>query len=179
MTNFKFPPYFDYEPFFTKQLNEDARKKQVELWESLILAFFAAIQKNELDVSTALDNVPFRNSKINRGLDRAQLVEYLDGLAKKEKAVWINKEKTRCRIVWKSVKEWGELIHTAMKKRGALRSTYPFGMIVYDDENSEEVWYRMPMDLFKDAMLYLQKKGKAVLSELDSPDLRYASVTFI
>lgn len=63
--SFQWPWQYDFPPFFTVQPNTDTRRKQLEAWCDLVLAYHRATKTYLLDVNEAQSSPLFCNSKIN------------------------------------------------------------------------------------------------------------------
>ncbi|KAL5006014.1 hypothetical protein ScPMuIL_017172 [Solemya velum] len=65
MADFEWPWQYNFPPFFTIQPNIDTRKKQLEAWCSLVLAFHRHNKSYSLDITEAQTTPLFYNKKIN------------------------------------------------------------------------------------------------------------------
>lgn len=103
-TKFEFPSYYNLPPFFSVQPILNTRKKQSQLWGDLILSWCRHHKIFELNVADASATPLFHNASINRRLPPEGIVTFIDDLVAAGSAEWVNREKTKCSILWKSVK---------------------------------------------------------------------------
>ena len=66
---FQWPWQYEFPPFFTVQPNTDTRRKQLDAWCDLVLAYHRVTKSYLLDVNEALSSPLFFNSKINSILE--------------------------------------------------------------------------------------------------------------
>ena len=74
-SSFQWPWQYDFPPFFTIQPNTDTRRKQLDAWCDLVLAYHRTTKSYLLDVNEALSSPLFYNSKINSILIRLPFVD--------------------------------------------------------------------------------------------------------
>uniref|UniRef100_A0A7R9TKY5 Vacuolar protein-sorting-associated protein 25 n=1 Tax=Micromonas pusilla TaxID=38833 RepID=A0A7R9TKY5_MICPS len=111
-SDFAFPDFFDYPPYFTVQPTPETFRKQCELWKSLVLrycAHHALFVLNLDDVSLPL----FDNPNVKRRLTLDARRTFVDALVADGNATWLDDDggddgKHRALILWRSVPEWGE-----------------------------------------------------------------------
>lgn len=92
-TGFVFPSCYSFPPFFTLQRNLDTRKKQLDLWFSLVLNWCRFHRVRRLSVGDALDSDLFRNRHTlagERRLSPQAAVDVLRDLVRKGRAEWIS-----------------------------------------------------------------------------------------
>ncbi|CDW58353.1 ESCRT-II domain containing protein [Trichuris trichiura] len=75
------------------QPNVETRRKQLEAWASLVLKYAEEKKISQLVVLDAQQCELFHNVKLN------------------SRVIWMDKQRSRCRIYWKSPAEWAELIY--------------------------------------------------------------------
>ena len=63
--SFQWPWQYDFPPFFTVQPNTDTRRKQLDAWCDLVLAYHRSTKTYLLDTNEAQSSPLFNNSKIN------------------------------------------------------------------------------------------------------------------
>jgi len=177
MTSFKFPPVYNYEPFWTIQNHENQRKKQIELWGNLVLAFMKAINKTEMDVITTLDTPLFNNKKLQRRLRKMDAEMIIDNLVATNNAKWLDDQKIRARIIWRTPEQWGTIIYKYIDGIGQNGNVLTFEELINGDEVKKQPFYKIQPDVFLEAVLDLQTKGKARVYQ--NPTLIESGVKFI
>ena len=117
---FLYPTIYNFPPFFTRQVNSDTWKKQLQLWSDLILSYFRHHKKYQMNVREALMSEPFKNASIGRSLKAPVLVEILDHLAAEGNVEWLmtagskgggsSENKEFCLVMWRSPSEWAKVM---------------------------------------------------------------------
>ncbi|KFD68200.1 hypothetical protein M514_06173 [Trichuris suis] len=141
MSTFTWPWQYSFPPFFTLQPNVETRRRQLEAWASLVLKYAEEKKISQLVVLDAQQCELFHNVKLNRKLNLDGITSVLDCLRDKEKLVferrslnvsitlafawnalsrviWLDKQRSRCRIYWKSPAEWAELVYDWASRLG-------------------------------------------------------------
>ncbi|KAK8898871.1 Vacuolar protein-sorting-associated protein 25 [Tritrichomonas musculus] len=168
MKNFKFPDYFDYPPFWTKQPNEEMFEKQVELWSSLICSFCKTINKSKIEINTVLDSPLFTNEKIKRRLSRETLMAILEKMEKIGLVRFVS-ERTSAIIFWISIDDWAKKLLDYANKYG--NGPYTFYELVEGDSAPNRPFKGMDYETCAEVVNYLESQGKAIHSNKDKPAL--------
>ncbi|KAI2658886.1 Vacuolar protein-sorting-associated protein 25 [Labeo rohita] len=126
--SFEWPWQYNFPPFFTLQPNVDTRQKQLAAWCSLVLSYCRHRKLYTLDVLEAQESPVFNNKKIERKLSVEAIQVVFEELRKKGNLEWLDKNKSRCLIMWRRPEEWGKLIY-----QWALQADGKAEMITMDD----------------------------------------------
>ena len=154
---------FNFPPFFTIQPNIETRKVQMEAWTSLILTYCKNKRVFKLDVSRALQEQPFQNPALSRGLNQESLETVFEYMREKGKLEWIDKNKGRCFLLWHSPSEWANMIHSWAAETGHINSVCTFYEIISSDETRSLPFHNMDPDFLRRCLKILEKEGKAVI----------------
>uniref|UniRef100_A0A8C4ZWT2 Vacuolar protein-sorting-associated protein 25 n=1 Tax=Gadus morhua TaxID=8049 RepID=A0A8C4ZWT2_GADMO len=109
--SFEWPWQYNFPPFFTLQPNVDTRQKQLAAWCSLALAYCRHHKLYTLDVMESQESPVFNNKKIERKLSTEAIQVVFEELRKKGNLDWLDKNKSRCLVMWRRPEEWGKLIY--------------------------------------------------------------------
>ncbi|CAI5658318.1 unnamed protein product [Oreochromis niloticus] len=109
--SFEWPWQYNFPPFFTLQPNVDTRQKQLAAWCSLALSYCRHHKLYTLDVMEAQESPMFNNKKIERKLSMEAIQVVFEELRKKGNLEWLDKNKSRCLVMWRRPEEWGKLIY--------------------------------------------------------------------
>uniref|UniRef100_A0A8C6Q139 Serine/threonine-protein kinase WNK4 n=1 Tax=Nothobranchius furzeri TaxID=105023 RepID=A0A8C6Q139_NOTFU len=109
--SFEWPWQYHFPPFFTLQPNVDTRQKQLAAWCSLVLSYCRHHKLYTLDVMEAQESPVFNNKKMERKLSVEAIQVVFEELRKKGNLEWLDKNKTRCLVMWRQPEEWGKLMY--------------------------------------------------------------------
>uniref|UniRef100_A0A3P8VD48 Vacuolar protein-sorting-associated protein 25 n=1 Tax=Cynoglossus semilaevis TaxID=244447 RepID=A0A3P8VD48_CYNSE len=107
--SFEWPWQYNFPPFFTLQPNVDTRQKQLAAWCSLALTYCRHHKLYTLDIMEAQESPVFNNKKIER-IIKTTMNELLIVLTSGN-LEWLDKNKSRCLVMWRRPEEWGKLIY--------------------------------------------------------------------
>ena len=169
MSGFKFPDCYKYPPFWTLQVNPEQKAKQIELWSNLICAYMKSQDLYEFDISAAQEMPLFSNEKINRTLPKIALVAILDEMVKAGNAEWLNEMKSRVRIIWRTLEQWGNIFYKWAVESGQCGTMFTIHELREDSVSSEE-FHMMNPEIMVQALKHLEAKGKAKFFQRPSID---------
>ena len=150
---------------YTLQPSADTREKQLQLWADIVLKAHAAA-KESLMVPATWDL--FSNASIDRSLPAEGLAEVMQFLVERGNAEWDNDDRTRARLIFKSVEALASEIYLYAQKQ-ALQ-----GMIVtvYElhsaDEHAGSGFFGTDPVLFLRALDALEQEGKCTVFQGES-----------
>ncbi|KAK3529205.1 hypothetical protein QTP70_021428 [Hemibagrus guttatus] len=136
--SFEWPWQYNFPPFFTLQPNVDTRQKQLAAWCSLALSYCRNRKLYTMDVLEAQESPMFNNKKIERKLSVEAIQVVFEELRKKGNLEWIDKNKTRCLIMWRRPEEWGKLIYQWVSKNGMANSVFTLYELSNSDDTGSE-----------------------------------------
>jgi ESCRT-II complex subunit VPS25 len=183
MNNLKETPWqYDFPPFFTLQINEKTRLKQVDAWCDLIISYCKQNRIFILDLIEAQTSDLFYNKKIDRKLavDFIQLV--IDELVRTGKAEWINvdtghsnetKSKKKhqssklCIILWHTIDEWSKLIYDYVCRQALQNTVCTYFELTESEDCCKEEFFKLNIEILRKALRNLEKQNKAEVFQLD------------
>lgn len=172
----EFPWQYNFPPFFTIQPNEDTKKKQLEVWCDLVLAYCKQKKMFKLDLIHAQNTELFTNKTLDRKCSIELITLIIDQLVKQKRAEWIvqsgespSKMKTfrKCYILWHTLDEWAKLIYDYVNRNGLQNSVCTFYELSESDEVRKEEFFRIDQEVLKKSILILQQAKKAEIIYLD------------
>ncbi|KFD52863.1 hypothetical protein M513_06173 [Trichuris suis] len=219
MSTFTWPWQYSFPPFFTQvvlQPNVETRRRQLEAWASLVLKYAEEKKISQLVVLDAQQCELFHNVKLNRKLNLDGITSVLDCLRDKEKLVferrslnvsitlafawnalsrviWLDKQRSRCRIYWKSPAEWAELVYDWASRLGFRGTVCTLYEITHGPDSAGEcrlkfmkqeqqvnfislsgrdegsaAFQNLDDDCLLDALRHLEKCGKAEVIQFEN-----------
>ncbi|KAL4859553.1 Vacuolar protein sorting-associated protein 25 [Chlorella vulgaris] len=109
--DFVFPIFYNFPPMYTLQPVKESQQKQRLLWKDLILRYCKHHRIHVVFAAEADDFPLFHNKAINRRLSREVKVLLLDDLVRQGSAVWLDKGQRSALVMWRSIKEWADVIY--------------------------------------------------------------------
>lgn len=165
-SSFKFPEFYNFPPFFTLQPVLDTRNKQLSLWRDLILSY---CEHNRI-YTFALEETPncplFHNDSINRSLKTDETRQVFEFLCSEGRAEWLNNQKSRILVFWRTPAEWADSIYAWAESNGLLNSV----CTLYELQQAEDQeWYQIDMDMLNRALRHLQSLKKCKIFTGNNP----------
>ncbi|PAA70543.1 hypothetical protein BOX15_Mlig008838g2, partial [Macrostomum lignano] len=167
--DFAWPAVFEFPPFFTLQPNAETRRKQLDQWCSLILAYCKHRQLHTLDINEALASSPlFHNKRINRRINRPFLDAILADLKLRGNLEWLDRDKKSCKIVWRTTEQWAALVYSYAKDRGLVNTVCTLYELTDGDDSADQPFHGLDKDVLLLALKHLEKNGQAAILMFDS-----------
>lgn len=144
---------------------EDTQAKQRHLWKDLILRY---CQHHRLFILTTNQQNPetqplFHNISINRKLDDHAIQLFLDDLVKQGHAVWLDKARFKCLILWKKIPEWADTVYKHAVDKGLLETVATVDELVGGDDVQGGELDGLDREVLWRAVKELEKRGRARL----------------
>ena len=170
MAAFLYPPFYAYPPYFTLQPVEETRAKQVQAWKALIFDF--CVHHNIHTVSAddhadgTVDVLPdpssplFVNAAIHRALKREAKVVFLDALVAEGHGEWLEADKHRCRVFFKTLAEYVSDVRRWVDENALHGSVYTLYEMAEATEIPDE-WKRLDRDVLHRIFVACQSSGVA------------------
>uniref|UniRef100_A0A4W3H6N8 Vacuolar protein-sorting-associated protein 25 n=1 Tax=Callorhinchus milii TaxID=7868 RepID=A0A4W3H6N8_CALMI len=156
------------------QPNVNTQHKQLAAWCSVVLAYFRYHKLHQLDVLEAQESQLFNNKRIQRKLSTEAIQVVLEDLRKKGNLEWIDKNKTRCLIMWRRPEEWGKLVYQWVSKNGMTNSVFTLYELSNGDDTEGEEFHGLEEWLLIRALQALQSEHKAeIISLNDSKGVKF------
>ena len=154
-----FPEVYSYPPFWTLQSNPAEREKQCALWSNLICAFSKFHNITEFELIGALETPLFKNAKLGRQLSENDLVLILDYLVEKGNAQWLSEKKGRVRIIWRTYKQWADMIYKWASDNGQVGTVFTVHELMEDHPDAP--CHKMNVEMLTDVIKSMQAEGRA------------------
>uniref|UniRef100_A0A8C7TQQ5 Vacuolar protein-sorting-associated protein 25 n=1 Tax=Oncorhynchus mykiss TaxID=8022 RepID=A0A8C7TQQ5_ONCMY len=136
--SFEWPWQYNFPPFFTLQPNVDTRQKQLAAWCSLALSYCRHHKLYTLDIMEAQESPVFNHKNIDRKLSMEAILIVFEELRKKGNLEWLDKNKTRCLVMWRRPEEWGKLIYQWVSKNGMVNTVFTLYELANGDDTESE-----------------------------------------
>lgn len=180
---FEFPKIHSFPPFYTKQSNATILENQLNEWSTIVLQYcqyhkIYTLSPQGVVLSRQNDETPleglFENTDIERRVSPDFCRDILHHLIHKAKrAVYINQKKQDAGILilWCTLEEWAELLHSHVEKTGQLGSILTvYELTKLEDSVIHEEFRNIDYTLFVRILEVLMKQGKAqILKSEDNP----------
>jgi ESCRT-II complex subunit VPS25 len=184
------PWQYSFPPFFTLQPNEDTRKKQLDAWCDLILAYCKQNRLYGLDLHEAQNSDLFFNRKIDRKCSLEFVSEIIEELVRRSQAEWTasssNEKGTKsnsssslllknrkCMILWHTLDEWAKLIYDYVNRNSLQNTVCTFYELSESSDTKREEFHKLDKEILRRALLVLQNQRKAELIQLDDVNCEY------
>ncbi len=133
------PWQYSFPPFFTLQINEDTKRKQLDAWCDLVLNYCKHNRIFQLDASDYQNFELFSNKKIDRKCSPELVNVIFDELVRRGKSEWVNlKQSKKCFILWYTLDEWARIIYDYVNRRGLQNSVCTFYELIESKDNKNE-----------------------------------------
>mmetsp|Transcript_45525 Transcript_45525/g.87042 ORF Transcript_45525/g.87042 Transcript_45525/m.87042 type:complete len:178 (-) Transcript_45525:1465-1998(-) len=167
-SNFVLPAFYSYPPYFTLQPVADTREKQVKLWMDLILQY---CRYHKIFVINVKEGFPlFSNEEIHRRLNQEAQGVIINALVAGGRAEWMDKGHCRCLVLWRTIADWADLLHSWARDRAILDEAMTVEELRSGDETRGTEFYGMSEELLLRAIKFLEKQDKAKLFAGDSSE---------
>ncbi|CAL8471116.1 g10658 [Coccomyxa elongata] len=161
MSDFTFPFFFNYPPYFTLQPVKETRQKQIELWTELILRYCRHQKEFIVSTDPADDSPLFFNRSIERRLNREARVVFLNELVSRGNAQWLDKSQQQCLVLWKKLGEWADVLYSTIRQFGLQDSVMTLDELSSGDDVKDTELEGAPKALLTEVIRLLEAQGKA------------------
>ncbi|KAI4373728.1 hypothetical protein MLD38_011817 [Melastoma candidum] len=168
MADFKFPPFYNYPPYFTLQPVKDTREKQVQLWKELILDYCKT--RNIFVIRPEEDFPLFSNPTIDRSLTHEARQVFLSALVSEGRAEWLDKGHKKCLVLWHRIQDWADILVQYVKENGLEDSVMTVEEIRSGPESRGTELHGMDRIILWRALKLLENKGKLAIFKGTSAD---------
>jgi len=138
----------------------NTRKKQIAMWQNLVLDYTRHFKMYQLDVDEAASSPLFYNATINRRLSVENIRIILEHLAKEGNGTWKDKEKRRFTILWRSPAQWGEMLYKWVCSSGFTDTVMTIYELREGDATEGEEFHGLDSEVLLKALQTLEKQGK-------------------
>eukprot|EP00039_Didymoeca_costata_P028002 m.19692 g.19692 ORF g.19692 m.19692 type:complete len:177 (-) comp6650_c0_seq1:4038-4568(-) len=175
----EWPWQYSFPPFFTIQPNKDTREKQLDAWKELVLSYCKHEKIEILDIHEAPKLPLFNNADIQRSLKQKSIVTVLEYLNESGNLEWLDKEKSRCLVFWRSPNEWAKLIYDWVNATGSQNSVFTLYEMNEGDTGKDTEFHGIGNELLLRALQKLESDGKAQLMKTEPDVTTYDGVKFL
>jgi len=160
MTDFEYPEFYSFPPFFTIQPVEATRQKQLALWRELILKYHT---QHKLKTLVVHECPLWKNESIERKLDASSISVICEDLVVSGQGEWLDEEKTACRILWRKPEE----LATDVYEWASATGNVPGICTLYELHSGEDVhgtsFEGIDEELLRRALAILEGQGLCVV----------------
>jgi ESCRT-II complex subunit VPS25 len=170
--------YLDNIPEWTRKpwmyitpVHDGQLSKWLEDWKDLILDYCRTLVKHVLSVSELQTVKPFANSDINKKLSQEQLIKIFDIMQEKGLARWLDDNKIRVHVYYKTIEEWAELMYNYLMKTGKAAEI----LTLFELQHMKQEWSSLPLESIREliSVLINRNQAKYVTKERDAISLIY------
>ncbi|KJE89712.1 hypothetical protein CAOG_01143 [Capsaspora owczarzaki ATCC 30864] len=175
--SFAWPALYSFPPFFTQvammhNFFDDSALAGATEWKdgkkscSKILTRSCITEQrrhaaDSLDVQEALTSPLFNNQTINRHLSPEAVRIVLDELAAKGNVEWTGRDKSRCRVLWRTIEQWAAIIYSWVENNGMTGTVCTLYELQAGDHAVGTEMYGIDENTLKEALAVLQAQRKA------------------
>jgi ESCRT-II complex subunit VPS25 len=161
----EWPWQYSFPPFFTLQINEDTKKKQLDAWCDLVLAYCKQTRLFQLDLIESQSSELFNNKKIDRKCSLELIAVIIDELVRRSRAEWIinselvnsksssssnnTKTKSKAFILWHTLDEWSKIIYEFVNRKALQNTVCTFYELIESKDNRNEKYYQIIIIIMK------------------------------
>eukprot|EP01134_Creolimax_fragrantissima_P008157 CFRG8157T1 len=177
--NFQWPEMYHFPPFFTLQVVEETRKRQMDQWCDLIKSFCQHTNTYELTVTESMNSPVFNNKQIDRKASNDLIQKIIEYMEVSGNAESIDEQRTRFRIYWRSIDEWANMIYNWIERTSQTDIVLTLYEIREGDSSEGEEFYGMDDATFRRALDALERVGKCSVfagEETDGDGVKFYSV---
>ncbi|VDM03929.1 unnamed protein product [Schistocephalus solidus] len=160
---FAWPWQYDFPPFFTLQPNAETRRKQMDTWCQLVLAYCQNKKQTSIDITSITDPKCelFHNAKIGRKANPLMVTAILDELHNRGNLEWLDKTHKTANIIWRKPSGWAKELENWVKATGRNNTVCTIYEIIDGEETEGETFHGIDRDVIMEALRYMEKHGKA------------------
>ena len=168
MTDFEYPQFYSFPPFFTIQPVEATRKKQMKLWRELVLNYHT---KNKLATMVVHECPLWENAALGRKLNKEGIAAVCDNLVESGHGEWIDPpKKTQCRILWRKPEELATDVYEWAVASGNIGGICTLYELHSGEDISNTSFEGIDEDLLRRALAILEEQGKAKVFQGETSD---------
>jgi len=162
-SDFKFPEFYSFPPFFTVQPVLATRQKQLRMWSELILYYLAAHHQSHLILADEQKKPLFYNAKIDRKLSIDLIRALIDDLIRQGYGEWLDEKKSSSIISWKKIDDWAAVLWKWAKANNLVNAITTIYDLAAGDESREAEFFGVDHRLLLRALTVLEKQGRVTL----------------
>ncbi|XP_026473187.1 vacuolar protein-sorting-associated protein 25-like [Ctenocephalides felis] len=167
MAEIEWPWQYSFPPFFTIQVHEETKSRQITLWRNLVLEYYKSTKQSTLDVGESLNSPLFNNAAIDRKLSQEGIVLILEDLAKTGNAAPLDKLKNRWEIYWHTLEEWASILYDWAQENGQVNTVLTLFELVSGEDTTNMEFYGLDTNVLIKALRKLESENKCELIMFD------------
>ncbi|OAA59490.1 ESCRT-II complex, vps25 subunit [Cordyceps fumosorosea ARSEF 2679] len=181
--DFKFPQEYFFPAFFTRQTNLATRHAQLRTWTALVLAYARHHRLFRLRLSEAAESDLFRNRRLERRLQAADIRELVDAMVKDGQAEYLTAGAGAAHpdggqdvalLYWRKPEEWAALVEAYVEDTGQRGSVLTVYEISEGDATRNTELHGIDSEVLRKALNVLVKRGKAqIFGQEDSLGVKF------
>ncbi|GAM20002.1 hypothetical protein SAMD00019534_031770 [Acytostelium subglobosum LB1] len=162
-STFQFPSYYNREPFFTLQPVLNTQKKQLQMWQELILSYARFHKMYVMDIVECIknDSVLFNNDKIKRRLSLETTKMIFEEIVDNGYGEWLDKDKNRVLVWWRKPEEWAAMLYKWVCDSGHTNSILTLWEIQKGEDTTNLEFHDIDTTTLMKALKVLEKQNKA------------------
>jgi ESCRT-II complex subunit VPS25 len=172
-SNYKFPDFYHFPPFFTLQPSEETRKKQYDLWLQHIVSYLKAHKKSILNIQEDAKTPLFQNSQIQRGLNTEGIKSIADYLVSQGYALWhinsqmnLNNNPTSNTILylsWNSFNDWAAILYRYAQQNSLINTIVTLYELQCGEQSKGTEFYNLNEIILLQAIKVLEAQARAAV----------------
>lgn len=182
---YSFPSIYNFPPMFTKQVNEQTWKSQLQYWTEIILGFCRFYNVMELGINGPTPSKPqelFSNQRINRALKPDTVKEIFKHMVESKTAEWLDDRKksgdSSILVYLKTPDEWASLIKSYIDEaglnNGAVVTVYE---LIESEESESQEFHGLHPAMVNRAISILSDRGQCL--KMKGPDGKIMGLKFV
>jgi ESCRT-II complex subunit VPS25 len=148
----------------------ETRERQGSLWCGLILGYCAATRTSVLRTDERDPGPLFGNAAIGRALLPEARAAFLGELVAAGRAEWLDKGRTACLVLWRSVEEWARLILELVRTYGLGQAVMSVEELSSGDDVAGTELAGADVRVLRRALKLLEGQGKCRLFSGATPE---------
>ncbi|CAB9508614.1 protein sorting-associated protein 25 [Seminavis robusta] len=166
-SDFEYPEFYSFPPFFTIQPVLSTREKQMALWQELILRYHT---EKKIKTLVVHDCPLWKNESIGRQLSPEDIGVVMTEFCKSGHGEWQDDNETRCRILWRKPEQLATDIYQWAEANQMINNV----CTVYELHSGEDVngmsFQGADEELLRRALSILEDQGKAAIFKGDTSE---------
>lgn len=129
----------------------------VDAWSNLILDYCRLLVKHVLSIPELQTVEPFHNSTASKKLSQDQLITIFNSMESKGLSKWLDDNKIRVHIYYRTLEEWAEQMFDHLMNTGKAAEILTF----FELEQMGQEWSSLPRESLIEVIEILISKNKA------------------
>uniref|UniRef100_A0A3B5L5E9 Vacuolar protein-sorting-associated protein 25 n=1 Tax=Xiphophorus couchianus TaxID=32473 RepID=A0A3B5L5E9_9TELE len=163
---FEWPWQYNFPPFFTPSC--DVFVEPLLCWKTYLCVFLQLIKRQLITYNWFVGLCKFNHFLKPPGKLPVEAIQVVfEELRKKGNLEWLDKNKSRCLVMWRRPEEWGKLIYQWVSKNGMNNSVFTLYELSNGDDTDGEEFHGLEDWMLQRSLQALQTEGKAEIISMD------------